>query len=324
MLLTIDLVAARDGAAPRLHSAPVWPMTAASIFSDFWNDQILANQKQGLFLVLVGFILSFAFIRMSTRLMRSPKVPWWPGSVVSDSGVHLHHLVFGIVTMMVSGALEFAALGDSPLTEICAFAFGVGAGLTIDEFALWVYLDDVYWAEEGRSSIDAMVIAAAGMMLVLLGFSPFSFDTSSVEQTIGSILGAVFVFVLVAICFAKQRVLHGTVGFFLFPIAIYGASTARQARLRLGAAALRRAAPGQAGRRRSPLPARPPHRALQERLPRPGRRQAERGRRRGQRRGAGGDPRGGGGTAPPGRTGDAPETAELKLPARLHSSTGIA
>lgn len=198
-------------------------MTVASIFSDFWNDQILANQKQGLFLVLVGFILSFAFIRMSTRLMRSPKVPWWPGSVVSDSGVHLHHLVFGIVTMMVSGALEFAALGDSPLTEICAFAFGVGAGLTIDEFALWVYLDDVYWAEEGRSSIDAMVIAAAGMMLVLLGFSPFSFDTSSVEQTIGSILGAVFVFVLVAICFAKQRVLHGTIGFFLFPVAIYGA-----------------------------------------------------------------------------------------------------
>jgi hypothetical protein len=198
-------------------------MTAASIFIDFWSDRIVANDKQGLFLVLAGFILSFAFIRMSTRLMRSPKVPWWPGSVVSDSGVHLHHLVFGIVTMMVSGALGFTALGDSPLTEICAAAFGVGAGLTIDEFALWVYLDDVYWAEEGRSSIDATVIAAAGMMLVLLGFSPFSFDTSSVEQTVGSIVSAALAFGLVAICFAKQRVLHGTVGFFLFPIALYGA-----------------------------------------------------------------------------------------------------
>ena len=51
---------------------------------------------------------------MSTRLMRSPKVPWWPGSVVSDSGVHLHHLVFGIVTMMIAGTLGFAAFGDSP------------------------------------------------------------------------------------------------------------------------------------------------------------------------------------------------------------------
>jgi hypothetical protein len=194
----------------------------ASIFSDFWN-KLVEHDEQGLFLVLAGFILSFAFIRMSTRIMRSPRISWWPGSVVSDGGVHLHHLVFGIVAMMIGGVLGFAALGHSPYAEICAFVFGVGAGLTIDEFALWVYLDDVYWAEEGRSSIDATVIAAAGMLLLLLGFSPFSFDTSSVEQTIGSILGAVIVFGLVAACFAKQRVMHGTVGFFVFPIAIYGA-----------------------------------------------------------------------------------------------------
>jgi len=199
-------------------------LIAASILADFWNDQILADEKQGLFLVLVGFILSFAFIRMSTRLMRSPKVPWWPGSVVSDGGVHLHHLVFGIVTMMITGTLGISVLGDSPYAEICAFLFGIGVGLTIDEFALWVYLDDVYWAEEGRASIDATVIAAAGMMLILLGFSPFSFDTSSATATIASILGAAAVFVLVAICFAKQRVMHGTVGFFVFPIAIYGAA----------------------------------------------------------------------------------------------------
>jgi hypothetical protein len=198
-------------------------MTTATILSDFWNDQILADEKQGLFLVLVGFILSFAFIRMSTRLMRSPRVTWWPGSVVSDGGVHVHHLVFGIVTMMIAGTLGLAALGDAPYAEICAFLFGVGAGLTIDEFALWVYLDDVYWAEEGRASIDATVIAAAGMMLILLGFTPFSFDTGSFEETIGSILSAAIVFGLVAACFAKQRVLHGTVGFFIFPIAIYGA-----------------------------------------------------------------------------------------------------
>jgi hypothetical protein len=197
-------------------------MITASIFSDFWS-RLEEHDEQGLFLVLCGFILSFAFIRMSTRLMRSPKVSWWPGSVVSDSGVHLHHLVFGIVTMMIAGALGFAALGDSPWTEICAFAFGIGAGLTIDEFALWVYLEDVYWAEEGRSSIDATVIAAAGMLLLLLGFSPLSFETGSAAAVIGSILTAAFLFSMVAICFAKQRVLHGTVGFFVFPIAIYGA-----------------------------------------------------------------------------------------------------
>ena len=198
-------------------------MSSASIFSDFWN-QLVERDEQGLFLVLTGFILSFAFIRMSTRLMRSDRVPWWPGSVVSDGGVHLHHLVFGIVTMMIAGTLGFVALGHSPYAEICAFLFGVGSGLTIDEFALWVYLDDVYWAEQGRSSIDATVIAAAGMLLLLLGFSPLSFDTGSFGAIAGSIVGALFLFGLVAICFAKQRILHGAIGFFLFPIAIYGAA----------------------------------------------------------------------------------------------------
>jgi hypothetical protein len=198
-------------------------MTAASIFVDFWDDQLVAEGKQGIFLVLVGFLLSFGFIRMSTRLMRSPRVPWWPGSVVSDSGVHVHHLVFGIVTMMVAGTVGFVALGDSPYTEICAALFGVGAGLTIDEFALWVYLDDVYWAEEGRVSIDATVIAAAMMGLLLIGASPFSFETKSIQETLGSLLAAAIVFGTVAVCFAKQRILHGTIGFFVFPVAVYGA-----------------------------------------------------------------------------------------------------
>jgi branched-subunit amino acid transport protein AzlD len=197
-------------------------MSIASVVGDFYN-RIAEHELQGLYLVLIGFILSFAFIRMSTRLMRSPKVPWWPGSIVSDSGVHLHHLVFGIVTMMVAGAGGFAAFGNSPWTEICAFAFGIGAGLTIDEFALWVYLDDVYWAQEGRSSIDATVIAAALMMLALLGFTPFTIEDGSVEQILGTALSALVVFLLVAICFAKGRILHGCVGFFVFPVALYGA-----------------------------------------------------------------------------------------------------
>jgi hypothetical protein len=195
----------------------------ASIFSDFWNDQIVADEKQGLFLVIVGFILSFAFIRMSTRLQRSERVSWWPGSVVSDSGVHVHHLAFGIVTMMIAGAVGFTSMGESPWLEICAFVFGIGMGLTIDEFALWIYLEDVYWAEEGRSSIDATVIAASALFLILLGFTPFDFKTGSLATTLGSMAGAAFVFAMVAICFFKQRVMHGSIGFFVLPLAIYGA-----------------------------------------------------------------------------------------------------
>jgi hypothetical protein len=196
----------------------------ASILSDFWNDQLVAHDRQALFLVLVGFLGSFAFIRLSARLGRSPRVPWWPGSVVTDGGVHLHHLVWGICLMLVGGALGFALFDSSPWLEVCACLFGIGAGLTIDEFALWVYLDDVYWAKEGRSSIDAAVIAAGAMLLVLLGAQPFDVATGSAAEVIAGVIGLSILLALAAVCFVKQRVLHGAVGLFFFPIAAYGAA----------------------------------------------------------------------------------------------------
>jgi hypothetical protein len=197
-------------------------MTTASILSNFW-DGLEENHEQAVFLVLVGFLGSFAFIRMSTRIIRSESISWWPGNVESESGVHVHHLVFGIVTMMIAGTLAFVADGRTPYTEICALGFGIGVGLTIDEFALWVHLEDVYWTKEGRSSIDATVIAAAVMLLIVLGANPLTIDSGSPGIVIASILATAFVFLMVAICFLKGRIMHGVVGFFIFPIAIYGA-----------------------------------------------------------------------------------------------------
>jgi hypothetical protein len=199
-------------------------ISTASILSDFWNDQLVAHDRQALFLVLVGFLGSFAFIRLSARLGRSPRVPWWPGSVVTDGGVHLHHLVWGICLMLAGGAAGFALFDSSPGLEICACLFGIGAGLTIDEFALWVYLDDVYWAKEGRRSIDAAVIAGGAMLLVLLGAQPFDVGTGSPAEVIAGVIGVAILLALAAICFVKQRVLHGAVGVFFFPIAAYGAA----------------------------------------------------------------------------------------------------
>jgi hypothetical protein len=172
----------------------------------------------------VGLVGSFAFIRLSTRLMRSPRVPWWPGSVVSDSGVHLHHLVFGIVTMMVAGTFSFAGFTTTPLYEICAFLFGVGIGLTIDEFALWVHLDDVYWAKEGRSSVDAAVISVGALGLILLGARPFEVDPGGFADVVGTAIAIVILLAVVAICLAKQRLMHAVIGVFVFPLAVYGAS----------------------------------------------------------------------------------------------------
>jgi lysyl-tRNA synthetase class 2 len=192
----------------------------AGFVTDFWENHLVAHDRQGVFLVLVGFVGSFAFIRMSTRLIRK-EVSWWPGNIESEGGVHVHHLVFGIVTMMVAGTFGFAALGHSPYVEICAFFFGIGAGLTIDEFALWVYLEDVYWAKEGRSSIDATVLAAALIFLVVLGANPFEFNNG--EGVVAGVVSSLLLILVVAICFMKGRRVHGTIGILLFPVAIYGA-----------------------------------------------------------------------------------------------------
>jgi hypothetical protein len=191
----------------------------ASFITDFWNDQLVANDRQGVFLVLVGFVGSFAFIRMSTRMIRA-EVSWWPGNIESESGLHVHHLVFGIITMMVAGTLGFAAFGHSPLTEICALFFGVGAGLTIDEFALWVYLEDVYWAEQGRSSIDATVIAAALIGMIVVGVNPFEAGEEG-ATAIESIATWLIIIAFVAGSFLKGRRLHGITGVFFAPLAIY-------------------------------------------------------------------------------------------------------
>jgi hypothetical protein len=260
--------------------------------SDFWTSQVVGESRDGIFLVLAGFIVSFAFIRMSTRLMRSPRVSWWPGSVVSDSGVHLHHLVFGICLMILAGTVGFASSGTRPWFDIAAGLFGVGVGLTIDEFALWVYLDDVYWAEECRKSVDATVIAAAGMLLLLFGFELFDFTTSSTGEVVSSFAGAALVFAMVAVCFAKGRIMHGWVGFFVLPVDLRRLAD-RQARLAVGPALLRGAPARQADQGPGALPARSPHRALQATLPRHRRRRDRAGVRSEARTGRG-QPRAGG------------------------------
>ena len=151
------------------------------------------------FVLLVGFLLSFGFIRMSTRLMRSPKVAWWPGSI-KTGGIHVHHLVFGIVLLMFAGFLGFALQPESPWLEILAAVFGVGMGLTLDEFALWLHLEDVYWAEQGRSSVDAVIMATLLGGALLLGFTPWdSHDASSVLAVATTVIAVLAISALAAL-----------------------------------------------------------------------------------------------------------------------------
>jgi hypothetical protein len=194
-------------------------MDLAAILSVHPFGDRLEPGRSTAFVVLVAFLVSFLAIRTSARMTRS--VSWWPGGVETSSGVHLHHLVWGICLMMLCGFLAFAAPLEAPWWHIVAVGFGVGAGFTLDEFALWVHLEDVYWSEEGRSSFDAVVVAVAFAGLVVLGTRPFGLDDSaSVWGTAAAVLA---VLALVFLCAAKGRAFTAAIGLFIPVVGVVGA-----------------------------------------------------------------------------------------------------
>jgi hypothetical protein len=172
-----------------------------------------------LLLGLGAFLVAFALTRAYTRIARVRG--WGSGSV---GGIHLHHMVVGIILVLVAGLLAIAFWPEgSPWRELLGIVFGVGAALTLDEFALWLYLRDVYWCEEGRSSIDASVFGVVLAALLLVGTSPFGLDAG-----MGSPRGIAFVVVAASIVlalasFAKGKLLTGLVAVFVPPVGLVGA-----------------------------------------------------------------------------------------------------
>jgi hypothetical protein len=177
------------------------------------------GQRAG-FLVLAGLIAGFLFIRTSTRLIRM-QVSWWPGNVETSSGLHIHHLVWGILTIMLTGFLSFSFQPGSPWLEMLAVGFGVGCGLTLDEFALWLHLEDVYWSEEGRSSIDAVFLAIMVGWLMIVGVAPFDSGEGGSVLAIVALVASNVTLALFSV--AKGKLLTAVLGAFIPFIGMVGA-----------------------------------------------------------------------------------------------------
>jgi hypothetical protein len=189
-----------------------WLVMLAALVSIDPFPETTAPGRSTAFLVLTAFLVTFLFIRTSARLIRNPRVTWWPGNVESGD-LHIHHLVWGICLVLIAGFLGFAADLQSPWWHISAIAFGIGAGLTIDEFALWLYLRDVYWSEQGRLSVDAAIIATVFSVLVVLGTKPFGLDEP--ESVLGTVVLVLQAVALSAIAFLKGRFVMGVVSLFV-------------------------------------------------------------------------------------------------------------
>src|SRR5262245_18774112 len=179
--------------------------------------------------MLIAFVITFAITRWVTRHIRSKSADADPdeGGLVGDihiGGVHIHHQVWGILLILVAAVLEFTYRPESPWKEVLGAVFGIGAALTLDEFALWVHLDDVYWSKEGRQSIDAIVVAACIAAALLIGTAPFGVDDTVSQDGLASVAITVLITIgLALVAVLKGKLAFGLIGLFVFPFALFGA-----------------------------------------------------------------------------------------------------
>jgi hypothetical protein len=147
------------GAMPRTVSR--WAHVRAA-----YQAGVAGHGREPAFLLTLAFLLTFATVRLITHGLKDGGLPFLHD--VSAGSVHVHHMVPGLLLVLVAGYLSLVLSTHRP-TRLLAVLFGIGAALILDEFALVIRLADVYWEAEGRESIDAVVIAGGLPVLYLLG-----------------------------------------------------------------------------------------------------------------------------------------------------------
>lgn len=180
-----------------------------------YTSAIYDTGRQPAFVMLLAFIITFIGARGYTRLAR--KYGW--GSV-SVGDVHTHHLVFGLIMAFTAGA---AIIGFTPPDNggwflFLSALFGAGVALVLDEFALVFHLEDVYWEQEGRKSIDAVIIALLLGSLFLLQVTPFDIEA----QESGWLIVATIAIdlPLAVIASVKGKVSMAVFGVFIMPLSL--------------------------------------------------------------------------------------------------------
>jgi hypothetical protein len=203
----------------------------------WFDDDIIGRGRLPLLCCLVAFILTFAVTRTFVRLIRSRAATgrppqWWEPRNIHIGAKHIHHVVVGVLLVMISGVALVALSVNGNELEYTASAilFGIGAALVLDEYALILHLSDVYWEEDGRTSVDAVFAAVAVGGLLVLGLHPFLFFVSLWHDTTHSVVlraGVVFAMVLTlplaVLVVLKGKVWTGLIGMFFVPLLVIGA-----------------------------------------------------------------------------------------------------
>ncbi|MET9956362.1 hypothetical protein ABZ135_33115 [Streptomyces sp. NPDC006339] len=189
----------------------------------WFSRNIVEPGKLPLFLALASFLLTFLATRTVTRLIRAGKGPF---RNVSSGGLHIHHVVPGVVLTVLGGFGAVASGRHGVGSAVFAVVFGIGAGLVLDEFALILHLDDVYWSEDGRKSVEVVVLTAALVLLALAGFSPLGVDDMTADERqdrASFLLTLALNFLLVLVTAVKGKFRMAVIGTLIPFVAIVGA-----------------------------------------------------------------------------------------------------
>jgi hypothetical protein len=183
--------------------------------------EFIESGRLPLFLCFLAFVLTFLVTRLITRMIRSGRGPF--GDNVSASGLHIHHAVPGVIILVIGAFLAVGASGATGWAELAGVLVGVGTSLVLDEFALILRLDDVYWSTEGRVSVEMVGLTFALLGLILLGANPFAvdFENDAHEVTV-TIVGIIVTLVLAVITAIKGKHRLALFAMLLPPIGIFG------------------------------------------------------------------------------------------------------
>ncbi len=170
-------VAARPGTPQRLR--------------ELYDEYIVEAGREQRFVILGSFLFTFALVRFITHSIRAHRFRWLLHNFSTGGGkFHLHHLVFGILGLIGGGELANGLdIKGRRRRNLLAYLFGASTALTVDEFALWLNLQDVYWAKEGRESVDAAIITAAGAFFVFDGRALFGAMGKDIAELVRVIAG---------------------------------------------------------------------------------------------------------------------------------------
>ncbi len=137
-----------------------------------YREHFPESPRERLFLASLSFFLAFATVRAVTHSIRAGIGPFHN---IETGGRHIHHMVFGITLLLIVGYLWLVQVGTGVrgtrtwTGRATALLYGIGAALTLDEFALWLNLRDVYWQREGRASVHAVLLFGSLLMVGALG-----------------------------------------------------------------------------------------------------------------------------------------------------------